>query len=107
MIRELALQEKVHVRLLPGQLLGGTVLRGTVIQKDRMPLKAPPKGHQYFFPLGSLVYLIQPDVWDEVHGNHPSIRLGEHDIEEMPLPCCTADAPFPCCTADAPFPQQE
>ena len=88
MIRELALQEKVHVRLLTGQLLGGTVLRGTVlrgtvIQKDRMPLKAPPKGHHYFFPLGSLVYIIQPENWNGIAGNYASIRLGEEDIEEV------------------------
>ena len=83
MIRELALQEKVHVRLLPGQLCGGTALIGTVIQKDRMPLKAPPKSHHYFFPLGSLVYILQPELWNGMVGIYASIRLGEGDIEEV------------------------
>ena len=59
------------------------MLRGTVIQKDRMPLKAPPKGHHYFFPLGSLVYIIQPEDWNGIAGNYVSIRLGERDIEEV------------------------
>ena len=83
MIRELMLHEKVHVRLVPGKLYGGTELQGTVIQKNRMPREALPPGHYSFFPRGSLVYIIQPELWNGIAGRHLSIRLGEHEIEEV------------------------
>ena len=83
MIRELTLGERVHVKLLPGQLLGGLTLGGIVIQKDRMP-DTPPTLGRYLFPLGCWVYIIHPDLWEGQPGDHACIRLGEHDIEEIP-----------------------
>lgn len=85
MIRPLIVGECVHIRLLPGQVFAGLVLEGTVLSAETMPTQRPRFGHS-LFPRGSRVYVLKPTCTPGTPGRHHSIRLGEHEIEEMPSP---------------------
>lgn len=81
-MRELFIGERVYVRLTPGQAFAGVTIAGQVIGKQHMSSTPPELGRYLFsFPLGSLVYIIQPTLWNDEPGDYSSIRLGEHDIE--------------------------